>query len=129
MILRGNRFRVPGYSEVHFTNKHNLTLAASSQHHLKLEGLIDVPGTFEVRNAQVTQSNEQARIDAHRLILTNVDGFGTKDQSIHTDVEEANIRLGRANIDRKSTRLNSSHVAISYAVFCLKKKRTVQGLW
>src|SRR5437660_8424658 len=27
-----------------------------------------------------------------------------------------------ADIDRKSTRLNSSHVAISYAVFCLKKK-------
>src|SRR5207253_9121169 len=27
--------------------------------------------------------------------------------------------------DRKSTRLNSSHVAISYAVFCLKKKRTL----
>src|SRR5690625_5404935 len=26
------------------------------------------------------------------------------------------------NLDRKSTRLNSSHVAISYAVFCLKKK-------
>src|SRR5690625_6695925 len=26
--------------------------------------------------------------------------------------------------ERKSTRLNSSHVAISYAVFCLKKKRT-----
>src|SRR5690625_7376197 len=26
------------------------------------------------------------------------------------------------DIDRKSTRLNSSHVAISYAVFCLKKK-------
>src|SRR5437660_5346934 len=30
-------------------------------------------------------------------------------------------RLNRAE-DRKSTRLNSSHVAISYAVFCLKKK-------
>src|SRR5690625_5314496 len=29
-----------------------------------------------------------------------------------------------ATLDRKSTRLNSSHVAISYAVFCLKKKRT-----
>src|SRR5690625_7016365 len=28
--------------------------------------------------------------------------------------------------DRKSTRLNSSHVAISYAVFCLKKKRPSQ---
>ncbi len=27
------------------------------------------------------------------------------------------------NADRKSTRLNSSHVVISYAVFCLKKKK------
>src|SRR6266702_5675670 len=30
----------------------------------------------------------------------------------------------RTRPDRKSTRLNSSHVAISYAVFCLKKKKT-----
>src|SRR5690625_874027 len=30
-----------------------------------------------------------------------------------------------AGLDRKSTRLNSSHVAISYAVFCLKKKKIV----
>src|SRR5690625_6686067 len=30
---------------------------------------------------------------------------------------------GRKPTDRKSTRLNSSHVAISYAVFCLKKKK------
>src|SRR2546427_1638507 len=32
----------------------------------------------------------------------------------------------RANGDRKSTRLNSSHSQISYAVFCLKKKKTSQ---
>src|SRR5690625_6077858 len=31
--------------------------------------------------------------------------------------------IHRAFEDRKSTRLNSSHVAISYAVFCLKKKK------
>src|SRR6266481_2555829 len=30
---------------------------------------------------------------------------------------------GRALVDRKSTRLNSSHSSISYAVFCLKKKK------
>src|SRR5699024_12758800 len=30
---------------------------------------------------------------------------------------------GRPRRDRKSTRLNSSHVSISYAVFCLKKKK------
>src|SRR5437868_10183363 len=37
-----------------------------------------------------------------------------------------NVRLGekfRRRQDRKSTRLNSSHVSISYAVFCLKKKK------
>src|SRR5439155_9189942 len=31
----------------------------------------------------------------------------------------------RVQRDRKSTRLNSSHVAISYAVFCLKKKKHI----
>src|SRR3989442_10817620 len=31
--------------------------------------------------------------------------------------------------DRKSTRLNSSHVRISYAVFCLKKKKTKQDFF
>src|SRR5437870_9573176 len=33
------------------------------------------------------------------------------------------IGMDPSKIDRKSTRLNSSHVAISYAVFCLKKKK------
>src|SRR5258708_11849810 len=31
--------------------------------------------------------------------------------------------IGGENLDRKSTRLNSSHQIISYAVFCLKKKK------
>src|SRR5690625_5747979 len=35
---------------------------------------------------------------------------------------EGRIRALEGTLDRKSTRLNSSHVAISYAVFCLKKK-------
>src|SRR3712207_7117394 len=47
----------------------------------------------------------------------------------------AQIRLGdldrlglglHQDVDRKSTRLNSSHANISYAVFCLKKKKTEQ---
>src|SRR2546422_26716 len=36
--------------------------------------------------------------------------------------------LRRRRIDRKSTRLNSSHGYISYAVFCLKKKKTDSAL-
>src|SRR6266571_5013342 len=37
--------------------------------------------------------------------------------------EIADPRLRREKPDRKSTRLNSSHMSISYAVFCLKKKK------
>src|SRR5438477_6045025 len=41
--------------------------------------------------------------------------------------ENGNVGRGRGiterGLDRKSTRLNSSHMSISYAVFCLKKKK------
>src|SRR3712207_8991028 len=36
-------------------------------------------------------------------------------------------RLGLRRADRKSTRLNSSHANISYAVFCLKKKKKIRN--
>src|SRR5262245_63772529 len=39
------------------------------------------------------------------------------------DGEHLGIHPRRAPPDRKSTRLNSSHLGISYAVFCLKKKK------
>src|SRR5947208_6667305 len=39
------------------------------------------------------------------------------------DLAELARRAGRPVLDRKSTRLNSSHQIISYAVFCLKKKK------
>src|SRR2546426_9176075 len=41
-----------------------------------------------------------------------------KASGVATDLTEDVIR-----VDRKSTRLNSSHLVISYAVFCLKKKK------
>src|SRR3712207_7444800 len=43
-------------------------------------------------------------------------------------VGELAARMGD-RLDRKSTRLNSSHANISYAVFCLKKKHTVLRLF
>src|SRR5699024_12776328 len=43
------------------------------------------------------------------------------DQS--TSARKILYRMPLAGLDRKSTRLNSSHVSISYAVFCLKKKK------
>src|SRR5690625_830800 len=40
-----------------------------------------------------------------------------------SEKEEVQAKQDLLCLDRKSTRLNSSHVAISYAVFCLKKKK------
>src|SRR5690554_7378099 len=42
---------------------------------------------------------------------------------LKTSLERINQLQQTAQTDRKSTRLNSSHVRISYAVFCLKKKK------
>src|SRR5690554_7684262 len=42
-----------------------------------------------------------------------------------TRAERDDDRGDREEPDRKSTRLNSSHVRISYAVFCLKKKKKI----
>src|SRR5690349_22142697 len=44
-------------------------------------------------------------------------------RSQHPDDDGSGTRDLEAWLDRKSTRLNSSHVEISYAVFCLKKKK------
>src|SRR3712207_8201469 len=41
---------------------------------------------------------------------------------LRSDIAHEGRHVLRAGIDRKSTRLNSSHANISYAVFCLKKK-------
>src|SRR5690625_7420667 len=46
-----------------------------------------------------------------------------EEPSIHENNEQIAESGLLFTIDRKSTRLNSSHVAISYAVFCLKKKK------
>src|SRR5690625_5790146 len=85
------------------------------------------------------------KMDVIQLICTSIDSVGDKEigiatvikigtecsptpvcrmnTQIHSDLAEFSISPVQLQ-DRKSTRLNSSHVAISYAVFCLKKKKT-----
>src|SRR3712207_9439810 len=45
-------------------------------------------------------------------------------EEVHADDALRPLDAGMHFLDRKSTRLNSSHANISYAVFCLKKKKT-----
>src|SRR2546430_10481219 len=51
-----------------------------------------------------------------------------RELGLPVSVEQIDVqspRHGEVMIDRKSTRLNSSHSQISYAVFCLKKKKKI----
>src|SRR5690625_6705511 len=77
-----------------------------------------------------TVAEQQAGVYTGRLVGEMLHGPGKA-----VAVEELAVREGLdltrcyaysdSATDRKSTRLNSSHVAISYAVFCLKKKKYV----
>src|SRR5258705_7893731 len=61
-----------------------------------------------------------------RSLLTDND-FWRASNSLQLDetvaIYAAKILASPEHLDRKSTRLNSSHLGISYAVFCLKKKK------
>src|SRR5690349_22374751 len=65
-----------------------------------------------------------ADIRAHTRMRPGVEALGTfcRGRGWHFSVVSHGLAFYIE--DRKSTRLNSSHVEISYAVFCLKKKRT-----
>src|SRR5690554_7361695 len=52
----------------------------------------------------------------HRIPVVLATGWGSQ-------IGDTEARCRGVTRDRKSTRLNSSHVRISYAVFCLKKKK------
>src|SRR3954467_471001 len=54
-------------------------------------------------------------------VQTCADRKSTRLNSSHTIISYAVFCLKKKSSDRKSTRLNSSHTIISYAVFCLKK--------
>src|SRR5206468_10963099 len=63
---------------------------------------------FHHRVRQRAQGIHRQRAQRHHIPPRDITLFG---------------ELKKASLDRKSTRLNSSHDQISYAVFCLKKKR------
>src|SRR5215217_8529385 len=74
--------------------------------------------------------NDTATTEIYTLSLHDalpiVPGSGTATAvMLSTPIVEVAGSAANAGKDRKSTRLNSSHAKISYAVFCLKKKKTI----
>src|SRR5690625_7124651 len=95
--------------------------------YLVLSGILFSIGAVAVltrRNAIIAFMGVELMLNAANLMLVT---FSRIHGDLHGQViafyvmvvAAAEVVIG----DRKSTRLNSSHVAISYAVFCLKKKK------
>src|SRR5258708_30619648 len=82
------------------------------------------PYTTLFRSKRVTPMDLHLR--GKRVLITGASkGIGAAAAEAFAE-EGCHLRL--AAPDRKSTRLNSSHQIISYAVFCLKKKKKDEGM-
>src|SRR5690554_7456143 len=68
-------------------------------------------------------SNMASVIRYHLMTYINLFKFLKSPKANYVDLTTKNLSQLSLFQDRKSTRLNSSHVRISYAVFCLKKKK------
>src|SRR3712207_8903410 len=70
------------------------------------------------------QAAQQAQDTAQGAAQQTQDAAGQAPQQAQEAAGQAAQQTDEGSADRKSTRLNSSHANISYAVFCLKKKKT-----
>src|SRR5690606_40419302 len=86
-------------------------------------GIVGSAGTIDPASGDVT--DETGHLEATRAAREILDRWVFGGQVSFARVSRAalpDLRAGQRVIDRKSTRLNSSHVKSSYAVFCLKQK-------
>src|SRR5256885_12985451 len=77
--------------------------------------------SFSSQTVQIKGNSKQTKKQITTLLDLDITGFEVSEsdgqQAISTTTTQSTPKT-----DRKSTRLNSSHLVISYAVFCLKKK-------
>src|SRR5438874_9109652 len=82
------------------------------------------PYTTLFRSPQLSSLTPKAVLAVQRIVLealaNSLRHARARDVTVSTQINGSSLQIGIS--DRKSTRLNSSHVEISYAVFCLKKK-------
>src|SRR5207253_8884320 len=90
---------------------------------LSLHDALPISGAMPAAREPARSNEQRHRCEDARGTRQRPDGVGRERP------EERRLVAGEERMqqvqrrDRKSTRLNSSHVAISYAVFCLKKKK------
>src|SRR3712207_7396954 len=73
---------------------------------------------FRSKSLQINTLSRQTSSKEKNIFTTSI-----KKQEEELQSQTESLRRASDTADRKSTRLNSSHANISYAVFCLKKKK------
>src|SRR5690625_7122148 len=96
-------------------NEAHIKKVISNALQLKEETISDIYRT----SGGLTNKSYFATVNGEKMVI-RIPGYGTE-ELVNRKEEKDNL-IYATKLDRKSTRLNSSHVAISYAVFCLKKK-------
>src|SRR5690606_39475934 len=132
--------RPPGRGEDHLPRDRDLARTIGGAHgrngqilSQRREGMPD--GVMECRNVAgegvpadtLRCGLRRPADDPRRTAMTDPEQVTYRTVGVDYDLLDAGKREAlAAALDRKSTRLNSSHVKISYAVFCLKKKKKEQ---
>src|SRR5690625_2167572 len=103
------------WKKVNFNSVENKTLAVRNSNLIRFEAYKLQSSTF--KSVMETAPNRHSTTSNLIIELPIANGELQKFKVFNAPVMAVQLQE-----DRKSTRLNSSHVAISYAVFCLKKK-------
>src|SRR2546430_12602325 len=85
------------------------------------------PYTTLFRSGDEADGEDDA-LDAQRRALDGRPRHERVRSRLQGSLRDAQVELSNAVLDRKSTRLNSSHSQISYAVFCLKKNKAMTDI-
>src|SRR5256885_9982228 len=87
---------------------------------LALAGLMQLaqyPARFRLQRLRDGSHVDPGRCADHQPLRADGEAYGASARALQPVMQHLSLE------DRKSTRLNSSHLVISYAVFCLKKKK------
>src|SRR5438309_9442533 len=104
-----------------FVNNGNLA-------HRKSHVLLPRHRAFHRADPSPGRREPRRRVSRRARHVRPTDGSLLRTRGLRARPRRRVARLGPAGPDRKSTRLNSSHSSISYAVFCLKKKKKTTNL-
>src|SRR5207249_10417274 len=94
--------------------------ATSASYTLSLHDALPISRELARESGRDAEDHQAGRPLRRHDVLQQVD----REQVVQRDrLDRRQVDRKEEDQDRKSTRLNSSHVSISYAVFCLKKKK------